>query len=201
MPTTVCSKEYMDRVRTISGLNPEHPWTRLEVLGMSLGSGPSPLECDEWQDLAKKLTNQMYDNFYMLGRIEDTKGEYPKWNEIVDEARELWTAAQGSSGCFVGAIFSTEHATVIDANKQQIDDAIEISKRAVCLTERIDNAILAYGFVAPKHMTIGHTKPPGTGGMGVLGTLAVVGVAGALVVGAVMIAKRSAASGGGEVAA
>jgi hypothetical protein len=199
-----CSEETMKLVRTTGGLTPADPWTALSILGFDVSSksGPSPSEYEQWRELTKRLTSVTYEHLYILGKCEEQRGQgFPAWNEHVEQVKALWEEGQSIENV-LGTIFSFEDFSTLTTMTKNVSRMIEICIDAVCEMEAIDGAIMTYGCLAPKEIVTGFDTPGGKkGGMGVLGTIAVVGVTGALIYGVVVLAKRSGSSESGEAAA
>lgn len=190
-----CSKRYMDLVRTVGGLTPEFPWKPIAAGPFELRADPSPNEYGEWADLAERLTKEMRYHLHVLGAIEELRFQaepsrgYPKWNEYFEQSNELVARANDLPGS-VAILFQGDFSSIVSL-KNGIAEATDISLEAVCLMEKVDNAIAAYGGKAPEIATTGHKKPGGEGGgIGLLGTIAVVAVGGVLVWGVVRYARR-----------
>lgn len=136
-----CSKRYLDLVKTRTGLTPTEPWR--SKLGVSM---PSPVEYEEWHNLATELTEAAYRHFTVLGDIETRKSDgkhHPKWNEIVGDMNDL-RAAEDSLPSFLGALWSADASWLGDTER-----AIRVATQAACLMERVDLAIESYDAEVP----------------------------------------------------
>ena len=193
----------MSLIRTIGGLTPTEPYKTMKILGFDIAEsgGPSPSEYEEWRELTKRLTSLVYEHLYILGKCEEKIGQFTVWNEHVDHVRELWNEAQEMENPF-SLIFSIADFSSQTAMTTRVSRMIEICIDAVCAMEKIDGAILTYGCLVPKEIATGFDTPGGVKkGMGIVGTLAVVGVTGGLIYGVVVLARKSGNDSSGEAAA
>lgn len=181
-----CSKKYMALVVTRTGLTPEKPWT--SILGINL---PSVFEYEEWQLLAEELANEAWRHYVVLGDTETRAsggGHYPHWNRLREEANTMWAQFEELPK---GPLVSFDITSI--SFKDDVEAAIKASVDAVCFMEKVDSAIVEYGVPVPE---AGVTpKPPGKEpsreGIGLLGTVGVIAIAGAAVWGVVKYTSRN----------
>jgi hypothetical protein len=181
----------MDLVVTQSGLTPEKPWRSL--LGIST---PSPLEYDEWKVKADDLVSAARKQFYYLGDVESrtSKGtHHPHWNALIDEFNEIQARAEELPG-LIGLLFDPTDPGL--SHKNEVNDAVAVAVDAACFIEKVDLAIDAYGIEVPKPgvTPTAPALPPDKEGIGVLGFIGALTIAGGVLYGVVKYTQKDRAA-------
>lgn len=136
-----CGDKYRYLVVTGSGLSLEDPTGWLGTWA----------DYEEWLDLARRLSVQANERFNVLGEVEGQatgNSSYPRWNALVDLNNRMTTRYSD-----LPKFFTTDWpSTTIQQAQAVIFDAL-------CLMEKSDDGIRAYGGAVPP--TPGVTPTPG----------------------------------------
>lgn len=182
-----CGKKYMSMVVTQSGLTPEKPWR--SFLGINT---PSIFEYDEWKVLALELSAAAHKQFRYLGEIEARVSDgahHPHWNRLLEESNSIQERA-GELPDLIGLHFDPTDPGL--SHKNEVNDAVSVAVDSVCFLEKVDLAIDAYGVEVPTPGVTPKSPPEKTDreGMGFLGTVGVLAIAGGVVYGVVKYTNR-----------
>lgn len=122
-----CGDRFKYLAKTTSGLTLDSPGTILPAtpMGQQIYS--------EWYDLARRLSAQANAKMNELGAIEETQGNYPKWNMLVSMNNDMTEAYEGLSN----------PALVFDYAGAR-DEAMAVVRQALCLYEQSSDAIASY---------------------------------------------------------
>lgn len=180
-----CSKKYLDLVRTRTGLTPEKPWT--SILGINL---PSMFEYEEWKSLAEELTEAAHRQFVYLGDLEARTSDgthHPHWNRLLGESQIVQQQTEALPSALLSAFDPTEMSW-----KEDVEQAITASVDAACLLEKVDEAIDSYGVPVPSPGVTpkAPAQKPDRDGIGVLGMIGVLALAGAGVYGVIRYTRK-----------
>ena len=139
-----CGEKYRHLVVTADG----------HTLEDSYGTVPTAADFEEWLDLAKKLALQAKERFNELGRIEceasggtdcgtdeASGGSYPRWNALVALNNRM-VEKLDEFGFWSDWDFDLSYAPRIQRAQAVIFDAL-------CLMEKADEGIAAYGGEVP----------------------------------------------------
>lgn len=197
-----CSQAWMDLVKTSSGLTPDKPWRPL----FGQFDIASTFEVIEWRDLAIRLRDDAFRRLYELGDVETAlKGQrkageanYPQYEAM----RAIYEPLNAKLNELRQAIDPLDLHDAFDSekwfkgSKDFISELATLSTDLACVDEQIYNEIKRYG-ITPRGMPVivsgGTGKTDTGGGLGILGTLAVLGAAGAGIYLAIVLSRRAAA--------
>lgn len=201
-----CSKPYMDLVKTASGLTPDKPWRPL----FGHFDLASTFEVLEWRDLAIKLRDDAFRRLYELGDVETAvldkrkvgEANYPSYEAM----RAVYEPLNAKLNELREGIDPFDSSTLRDAldtekwfrgSKDFISDLATLSTDIACLLEQIDSEIKKYGVTPrglPKIVSGGPGKTDGGGGMGILGTAAVLAAGIGAVYLAIVLSRRGSSA-------
>lgn len=195
-----CSQAWMDLVKTSSGLTPDRPWQPL----FGHFDVASTFEVIEWRDLAMRLRDDAYRRLYELGDVETALKEQRKVGEpnypSYEAMREIYEPLNAKLNEIRQAMDPLDLHDAFDpekwfkGSKDFISELATLSVDLACVDEQIYNEIKRYGITPrgmPKIVTGGPGKTDTGGGMGILGTLAVLGAAGAGIYLAIVLSRRA----------
>lgn len=137
-----CGDKYRYLVVTTSGMSLEDPY----------GWIPTSADYEEWVALARRLSFQANERFNVLGQVEGTatgNTSYPRWNALVELNNRMSQRYHDLSSSWFQVNIT-----------EGIQDAQAVITDAICLMEKADDGIRAYGGSVP--VTPGVTPTPGT---------------------------------------
>lgn len=125
----LCGERYWSLLRTDGGHTPEKPY------GTWPFDDPGPIVYSEWRTLAQQLTDRVWTALERLGQIEEELGKgFPEYNRLNDEAARVYNERN-----------KLEHPLLAFSPADWAPRAVQVSKDAVCVLEKIDEAIASYG--------------------------------------------------------
>ena len=179
---------YLAEIVTANGLTSEHPTTESNTL-FDWSRGES--DYAQWASLGNAVLGSLEKSWVLLSAWPGTKGmpasEYNALtSSLVDirsryaAMRKPWTSNAGSSEWRWGDAADSSAVEITAMTRVVID--------AQCLRQRIDETLAAYGGKPDPPGDTAH-KPP-KGGLGILGTLALVVGSGTIATGAILLARK-----------
>ena len=125
-----CGDRFRSMVVTSDGYTLDNPFGAVGIY---------PYDYYQWKDLARRFVEMADEHFAALGEYEETRGTYPRWNEILPMKNGMSIDYKDLPSIVLTG-WTGEAA---------ISAAQEVIAQAACVMERSDDALIAYGQKAP----------------------------------------------------